>query len=213
MVVTTCSHLIMPSLSERQLRRKPLVVILGPTAVGKSRIAVEVAKYLGSEILTADSRQVYRGMDVGTDKPTLLAREGIVHHLIDVVDPDEPFNAGLFRRHAAAAIDECYRRRMLPLLVGGTGLYVRTLLQGLCEAPPSDPRVRARLRHEAYEQGGEQLYARLALVDPLTAAKLHPRDVPKILRALEVYLQSGSPLSSFQSMDFANDRFLLWSSG
>jgi tRNA dimethylallyltransferase len=206
MVVTTCSHLIMPSLSERQLRRKPLVVILGPTAVGKSRIAIEVAKYLGSEILTADSRQVYRGMDVGTDKPTLLAREGIVHHLIDVVDPDEPFNAGLFRRHAAAAIDECYRRRMLPLLVGGTGLYVRTLLQWLCEAPPSDPRVRARLRHEAYEQGGEQLYARLALVDPLTAAKLHPRDVPKILRALEVYLQSGSPLSSFQSMHGFRER-------
>ena len=122
MVVTTCPHPIMPSLSEPQVRRKPLVVILGPTAVGKSRIAVEVAKNLGSEILTADSRQVYRGMDVGTDKPSLSAREGIAHHLIDLIDPDEPFNAGLFRRHAAATIDECYRRRMLPLLVGGTGL-------------------------------------------------------------------------------------------
>lgn len=199
MVVTTCPHLIMPLLSERQLRRKPLVVIVGPTAVGKSRIAVEVAKYLGSEILTADSRQVYRGMDVGTDKPTLLAREGIAHHLIDLVDPDEPFNAGLFRRHATAAIDGCYQRRKLPLLVGGTGLYVRTLLQGLCEAPPSDPLVRARLRQDAYEQGSEQLYARLVLVDPLTAVKLHPRDTSKILRALEVYDQSGLPLSSFHA--------------
>jgi tRNA dimethylallyltransferase len=206
MVVTTCPHLIMPSLSERQLRRKPLVVILGPTAVGKSRIAVDVAKYLGSEILTADSRQVYRGMDVGTDKPTLIAREGITHRLIDLVDPDESFNAGLYRRHAAAAIDECYRRGMLPLLVGGTGLYVRTLLQGLCEAPPSDPLVRARLRHDACEQGSEQLYARLVLVDPLTAAKLHPRDTSKILRALEVYLQSGLPLSSFQSKHGFSER-------
>jgi tRNA dimethylallyltransferase len=198
MVVTTCPHLSMPSLSEPQVRRKPLVVILGPTAVGKSRIAVEVAKRLESEILTADSRQVYRGMDVGTDKPTFSAREGIAHHLIDLVDPDEPFNAGLFRLHATAAIDECYRRRMLPLVVGGTGLYVRTLLQGLCEAPPSDPLVRAGLRKEAREQEPEKLYARLVLVDPLTAAKLHPHDTSKVLRALEVYLQSGLPLSSFQ---------------
>ncbi len=181
------------------MRRKPLAVILGPTAVGKSRIAVEVAKHLGSEVLTADSRQVYRGMDVGTDKPPLTAREGIAHHLIDLVDPDEPFNAGLFRRHASAAIDGCYRRRMLPLLVGGTGLYLRTLLQGLCEAPPSDPLVRARLRDEAREQGDEHVYARLVLADPLTAAKLHPHDTSKILRALEVYEQSGLPLSSFQA--------------
>ena len=199
MVVTTCPHPLMLSLSEPQVRRKPLVVILGPTAVGKSRIAVEVAKNLGSEILTADSRQVYRGMDVGTDKPSLRAREGIAHHLIDLVDPDEPFNAGLFRRHAAAAIDQCYRRRRLPLLVGGTGLYVRTLLQGLCNAPPSDPVVRARLRNEVREQGPQALYARLVLVDPLTAAKLHPHDTSKVLRALEVYDQSGLPLSSFQA--------------
>jgi tRNA dimethylallyltransferase len=199
MVVTACPHLVMPSLSERQVLRKPLVVILGPTAVGKSRIAVEVAKHLGSEILAADSRQVYRGMDVGTDKPPLTAREGIAHHLIDLVDPDEPFNAGLFRRHASAVIDGFYRRRMLPLLVGGTGLYLRTLLQGLCEAPPSDPLVRARLRDEAREQGHEQVYARLVLVDPHTAAKLHPHDTSKILRALEVYDQSGFPLSSFQA--------------
>ena len=191
--------LTMPLLSERQVRHKPLVVIVGPTAVGKSLVAVEVAKRLETEILTADSRQVYRGMDIGTDKPALAARQGIPHHLIDLVDPDQPFNAGLFRREAAAAIEELYRRRLLPLVVGGTGLYVRTLLRGLCAAPPSDPLVRAQLRQEARELGPDRFYARLAAVDPVTAAKLHPRDTSKVIRALEAHRLSGSSISSFQT--------------
>lgn len=199
MVVTTLPLLTMPSLSERQVRLKPLVVIVGPTAVGKSRIAIEVAKRFETEILTADSRQVYRGMDVGTDKPPAATRQGIPHQLIDLVDPDEPFNAGLFRRYAATAIERLYQHRRLPLVVGGTGLYVRTLLQGLCEAPPGDPIVRAQLREEAREQGHERLYARLAAADPVTAAKLHPRDTSKIIRALEVYELSGLPMSEFQA--------------
>jgi tRNA dimethylallyltransferase len=189
----------MASLSEDQVRRKPLVVILGPTAVGKSRLGIAIAKQLDAEILTADSRQVYRGMDVGTDKPPAAAREGITHHLIDLVDPDEPFNAGLFRQHATRVIEGLYQRRRLPLVVGGTGLYVRILLQGLCEAPPSDPTVRTQLSEEAREQGHEHLYARLAAADPATAAKLHPRDTSKIIRALEVHRLSGVPLSSFQA--------------
>jgi tRNA dimethylallyltransferase len=189
----------MASLTEAQVRRKPLVVILGPTAVGKTRVAIEVAKRLETDIVTADSRQVYRGMDVGTDKPPVAARQGIVHHLIDLVHPDEPFNAGRFRQHAAQLIQALHQRRRLPLVVGGTGLYVRSLLQGLCAAPPSDPAVRAQLCEEARQQGHDHLYRRLAAADPLTAAKLHPRDASKIIRALEVYHLSGVPMSSFQA--------------
>ena len=180
MVVTTCPLHAMASLTEGQVRRKPLVVILGPTAVGKSRVAIEIAKRLDSEILTADSRQVYRGMDVGTDKPLASARQGIVHLLIQL-------------------IEALHQRRRLPLVVGGTGLYVRILLQGLCEAPPSDPRIRAQFCKEAREQGHEHLYARLASADPVTAARLHPRDTSKIIRALEVHHLSGVPMSSFQA--------------
>src|SRR5215510_12034118 len=189
----------MYALSERQLRLKPVVVIVGPTAVGKSRIAIEVAKRFETEILTADSRQVYRGMDVGTDKPPFTTRHGISHQLIDLVYPDTPFNTGLFRQHAAKAIDHLYQHRQLPLVVGGTGLYVRTLLQGLCEAPPADQMVRAQLCEEARTQGYEHLHARLAAIDPVTAGKLHPRDTSKIIRALEVHQLSGLPMSGFQA--------------
>lgn len=199
MVVTTCPLHTMASLSDGQVRRKPLVVLLGPTAVGKSRVAIDVAKRLDTEILTADSRQVYRGMDVGTDKPSMAARQDIPHHLIDLVDPDERFNAGLFRRQATEVIEGLYQRRLLPLVVGGTGLYVRTLLQGLCDAPPSDPPLRAQLCDEAREQGHDHLYTRLVAADPVTAARLHPRDISKIIRALEVHHLSGVPMSSFHA--------------
>ena len=185
-------------LSELQVRSRPVVVIVGPTAVGKSRVAVEVARVFETEILTADSRQVYRGMDVGTDKPVLEERQGVPHRLIDLVDPDESFNAGLYRRHAINEIERLYRDRRLPLVVGGTGLYVRTLLKGLCGAPPADPIVRAVLRREAKEQGHDRLYARLVEVDPAAAARLHPRDESKVIRALEVHQLSGRPMSEFQ---------------
>jgi len=185
-------------LSGRQMCCRPVVVIVGPTAVGKSRVAVEVAKVFETEILTADSRQVYRGMDVGTDKPVLEERQGVPHRLIDLVDPDESFNAGLYRRHAIDEIERLYRDRRLPLVVGGTGLYVRTLLKGLCGAPPADPIVRAVLRREAKDQGYDRLYARLVEVDPAAAARLHPRDESKVIRALEVHQLSGRPMSEFQ---------------
>jgi tRNA dimethylallyltransferase len=189
----------MSSLSDTAVRLKPLVAIVGPTAVGKTLVAIEVAKRLDTEILTADSRQVYRGMDLGTDKPTLTERQGVPHRLIDMVDPDQSFNAGLYRRYASDAIEQLHHRRRLPLLVGGTGLYVRTLLKGLCEAPPADPTVRAGLRREATEQGPELLYARLVSVDPASASRLHPRDTSKVIRALEVYQLSERPMSDFQS--------------
>lgn len=196
--MTIVPLLSMPSLSERQVRLNPLIVIVGPTAVGKSRIAVEIARRFETEILAADSRQVYCGMDIGTDKPSLESRQGIPHRLIDLVRPDESFNAGLYRRQAVDAIERLYRERRLPLVVGGTGLYVRTLLQGLCGAPPSDREVRARLVEEAREMGPDRFYARLLEVDPATASRLHPRDTSKVIRAFEVYQLSGQPMSEFQ---------------
>jgi len=188
----------MRRLSETQVRFKPVVVVVGPTAVGKSRIAIEVAKAFETEVLTADSRQVYRGMNIGTDKPIIEERQAVPHRLIDLVSPDESFNAGLYRRQAVDEIERLYRDRRLPLVVGGTGLYVRTLLKGLCDAPPADPIVRAALRQEAKDQGHDRLYARLVAVDPVAAARLHPRDESKVIRALEVYQLSGRRMSEFQ---------------
>jgi len=185
-------------LSETEIRFKPVVVMVGPTAVGKSRIAVEVAKAFETEVLAADSRQVYRGMDIGTDKPVPEECQAVPHRLIDLVDPNESFNAGLYRRQALNEIERICRDRRLPLVVGGTGLYVRTLLKGLCDAPPADPIVRATLRQEAKEQGHDRLYARLVEIDPVAAARLHPRDESKVIRALEVYQLSGRRMSAFQ---------------
>jgi tRNA dimethylallyltransferase len=188
----------MRRLSETQVRFRPLVVIVGPTAVGKSRIALEIAKAFETDILAADSRQVYRGMDIGTDKPTADQQQEVTHRLIDLVEPNQPFNTGLYRRLAVLAIDDLYRNRRLPLVVGGTGLYVRTLLKGLCEAPPADPVLRASLRRDAQKHGRDHLYAQLVACDPTLAARLHPRDESKVLRALEVHRLSGRPMSEFQ---------------
>ncbi len=186
-------------LSQAQVRSKPVVVLVGPTAVGKSRIAVEVAKAFETEVLTADSRQVYRGMDIGTDKPSIDERQGIPHRLIDLANPDEPFNAGLYCHQAVEEIERLYRNFRLPLVVGGTGLYVRTLLNGLCDAPAADPVMREALRQEMKELGHDALHARLLAVDPEAAARLHPRDESKVIRALEVHQLSGRRMSEFQA--------------
>lgn len=188
----------MAGLSERVCARRPLVVLLGPTAVGKSRIAVQVAKRLGTEVLTADSRQVYRGMEIGTDKPTVDERQGVPHRLIDLADPDQTFNTGWFRKAALLEIERLYAAGQLPFVVGGTGLYIRTLVRGLCPAPEADPHVRAELMKISVEQGRDQLYAELVRIDPETAARLHPNDEPKVMRALEVFRLSGQPMSAMQ---------------
>lgn len=174
---------------------KPLLVLVGPTAIGKSRVALHVAHAMGTEILTADSTQVYRGMDIGTDKPTSLEWQGVPHHLTDLVAPDQPFNAGEFRRHAMVEIDRLHREGRIPLVVGGTGLYVRALLQGLWPGPPVDLGLRRRLEQEACEHGLDALYRELVRVDPDSARHVHPHDRIKVLRALEVYRQIGVPLS------------------
>lgn len=185
--------------SDQLLHYRPLVVLLGPTAVGKSRIATQVAKHLETDVLAADSRQVYRGMDIGTDKPTAEERQAVSHRLIDLVDPGETFNAGWYRRVAMVEIERLYNAGRLPFVVGGTGLYIRTLVRGLCPAPQADPQVRAELKKSRDEWGRDGLYAELMRVDPETAARLHPNDESKVMRALEVSRLSGRPLSTMQA--------------
>jgi tRNA dimethylallyltransferase len=186
------------NLSETVCQRRPLVVLLGPTAVGKSRIAVQVAKHFSTDVLAADSRQVYRGMDIGTDKPSIEERQGVSHRLIDLADPDETFNAGRYRRAAIAEIERLHAARRLPFVVGGTGLYIRALVRGLCPAPEASPELREEFVLLGRKEGRERLHAELAAIDPALAARLHPRDEAKIVRALEVYRLSGRPMSVWQ---------------
>lgn len=198
----------MVRLSESQRASRPLVLLVGPTAVGKSEIGLRLAHALGTDVLTADSRQVYRGMDIATDKPTPEQRQGVPHRLIDVVDPDESFNAGQYRRLALKEIERLYGDGRLPLIVGGTGLYVRALMHGLCDAPRADQAYRSSLLEEARTRGVRFLHGELMRVDPESAARLHPHDEVKIVRALEVYHLSGQRLSDVQRQHrFAEPEF------
>lgn len=179
-----------------------LVAIVGPTAAGKSALALRLAERLGAEIVSADSMQVYRRMDIGTAKPTPLERERVPHHGLDLVDPSELFSVADYRRIARDAIARVRARGRLPLLVGGTGLYVRAVVDGLgLSAPGPDWALRRRLEQLADRYGNEYLHRRLAAVDPVTAARLHPNDRRRVIRALEVYELSGRPLSYFHARD------------
>lgn len=170
---------------------KPLIVIVGPTAVGKSPIAAALAHELSSEILTADSRQVYRKMDIGTAKP---GDEGVPRHLMDLVDPDQPFSVGEYKRRAEPILHRLHMEGKVPILEGGTGLYIRALLQGLWEGPPADKGLRQKLQKQEEDQPG-LLHRRLAECDPVSAARIHPKDQSKLLRALEVFMLTGEPIS------------------
>jgi tRNA dimethylallyltransferase len=167
------------------------VVLAGPTGVGKTATAVALARRLPIEVISADSRQVYRGMDIATGKPTAAERKAVPHHLVDVVDPDETYHAARFRVEAQAAIDAVLRRGRLPVVVGGTGLYIRSLLRGLDPAPPADPEFRRELAGVAASQGRQALHARLAAAEPALARRLHPNDQVRVMRALE-RLRAGS---------------------
>ena len=198
----------MVRLTESVMASRPLVVLVGPTAVGKSEIGLRLARALDTDLLTADSRQVYRGMDIATDKPAPEHRQGVPHRLIDLVDPDESFNAGQYRHWALQEIERLYGERRLPLIVGGTGLYVRTLIHGLCDAPRADQAYRASLLQQAHAQGRYFLHRELMRVDPELAARLHPHDEVKIVRALEVHHLSGRRLSEVQRQhQFAEQPF------
>jgi tRNA dimethylallyltransferase len=178
--------------------RPRILCLVGPTASGKTALALDVAERLDAEIVSADSRQVYRGMDVGTAKPTPAERARVRHHALDLVEPDEPFDAGRYRAAAFAAIADVTARGRHVLVVGGTGLYLRALRFGLCPAPPRIPRLRAVLKAWAAREGAPALHRRLALVDPIAAGRIHANDTVRIVRALEVALATGRRLSDWQ---------------
>jgi tRNA dimethylallyltransferase len=175
-----------------------VILICGPTAVGKTAAGIALARALNGEIISADSMQVYRHMDIGTAKPTAAEQAAVRHHLIDVVDPDEPFDAAAYKSLGRRAIAELVRRGKTPIVVGGTGLYIKALLRGLFGSDARDPQVRNRLRAEAQALGAEALHSRLKQCDPQTAARLHSNDAVRILRALEVFEVTGRPISELQ---------------
>jgi tRNA dimethylallyltransferase len=179
-----------------------LLVVLGPTASGKSDLALELARRTGAELLSMDSMQVYRGMDIGTAKPTPAERAAVPHHLIDVVDPSEEFTVARFVELADAIIADCGKRGVPLIATGGTPLYYKALFEGLFEGPPADDVIRARLRQES----GEELHRRLAAVDPTAAARIHANDTRRVIRALEVYEITGQPITSFQTDWAAADK-------
>jgi tRNA dimethylallyltransferase len=176
----------------------PAILLMGPTASGKSAIALELAQLLPVEIVSVDSAQVYRGMDIGTAKPDAAARARVAHHLVDLIDPDQSYSAARFRVDALAAIAGIRSRGRIPLLVGGTMLYFKALREGLSRLPQADARLRKEFDERAAAAGWPALHAELARVDPVTAARLSTTDSQRIQRALEVFHISGTPLSALQ---------------
>lgn len=176
----------------------PLIVIAGPTASGKTGAALALARALDGELIGADSVQVYRGFDIGSAKPDAEELAGIPHHLIDVIDPDEAIDAMGFAKLADSAIEDVVGRGKVPLVVGGTGLWIRALVRGLVDVPLPDPKIRARLEAEADAEGAPALHARLAEIDPTSAEAIHPNDALRIVRALEVYEQTGRALGELR---------------
>lgn len=178
---------------------KPRIIfILGPTAVGKSEFAVKLAKRMNAEIISCDSMQVYRGMDIISCKPSPSARKRIPHHLIDIIPPEKEFNAALYRRYALKAIRAILKKGRIPLFVGGTGFYAGAVLDGIFQGPGEDKKIRKLLYRRAKTGGSRALYERLIKVDPEAAAKIHPNDLKRIIRALEVYIKTKRPISQWQ---------------
>ena len=175
------------------------VYLTGPTASGKTAVGVALAHRLGAEIIALDSMTLYRGMDIGTAKPTLAERQGVPHHLIDVLDPWEHGSVAEYRGWAVSAAAEIAGRGRQVLFVGGTPLYLKALVRGLVQGPAADPEVRAELESAAAQRGSAWLHGELARIDPRTAARLHPNDQRRLIRALEVFRQSGVPLSQWQT--------------
>lgn len=175
------------------------IFLVGPTCVGKSIVAIELAKQINAEIVSCDSMQVYRGMDIGTAKTTKEDQEIIPHHMIDIIDLSQEYNVAQYIRDASTAIDDIKRRNKIPLVVGGTGLYVKALIDGLFVGPSGDKETRTRLEERVKIEGLNSLYSELIKVDPTSANRIKPKDKRRIFRALEVYYITGKPISSFQT--------------
>ena len=176
-----------------------LVAIVGPTAAGKSELALDLARYFPAEIVGADSRQVYRYMDIGTNKPTLAERAMTPHHLVDIINPDEDFNLAVYQKLASGAIKTIQQKGKLPLLVGGSGLYIWSLVEGwgIPQVPPN-PKLRYDLEIRAKQEGNNILYTELQQIDPLAATRILPGNTRRIIRALEIYRVTGQPPSELQ---------------
>jgi tRNA dimethylallyltransferase len=189
--------------------RKPkVIVICGATGIGKTSVGIKLAEKLGGEIISADSMQIYRYMDIGTAKPIPAELERIPHHLIDIVKPDEEYDAVYFSKQARDRIADIDSRGLLPLVVGGTGLYIKALLHGLFESKPVDSRIRNRLKQEAEEKGSPFLYGRLQVIDPASADRLHPNDAYRIIRALETIETTGKSITDLhQKHGFEDDPY------
>ncbi len=187
------------------MERKTVRVIVGPTGVGKSAYALRLASKIGGEIVSADSMQVYKYMDIGTAKPTLEERKIVPHHLIDIVYPDEEYNVYKFRMDALRAIREIFERGKEPIVVGGSGLYVEALIRGIFDGPSRDERLRKELINEESCKGKGYLWEKLNEVDPVSARRIHPNDTKRIIRALEVYIKSGRRLTDFLTQSTSSE--------
>ncbi|GJM16799.1 MAG: tRNA dimethylallyltransferase [Thermodesulfobacteriota bacterium] len=191
-----------------KIKKPKLLVVLGPTAVGKSVVGIDIAKRLGGEIINADSLQVYKHLNIGTAKPNSQELNKVKHHLIDVVEPDQEFNAGIFRSHAASIIKDLHDSKKNMILVGGTYLYVKALLSGLIEGLPASQEIRENIKKLKSIFGLQYVYDRLCLLDPEAASKIHPNDYVRTERALEVNYLTGQKMSelqavhSFQNQDY-----------
>jgi tRNA dimethylallyltransferase len=190
--------------------RPPLIVILGPTGVGKTELSIELCKMLNGEVISADSRQIYRGMDIGTAKATPAEQAAAPHHLLDIRDPDEVLTVAEYQQIAYATIDAIHRRGAIPLLVGGTALYIRAVVEGLrIPTAPPDPILRAELEERLATAGVEALFRQLAALDPATAAQIDARNPRRVLRALEIFLLTGKPKIELEGADPPPYRILM----
>ncbi len=186
-----------------------VLLIVGPTAAGKTKLSLKLAEKMKRvEIVSADSRQVYKLMDIGTAKPTLDELEKVPHHFIDIIFPDQHYSAGKFGREARQTINQLRDQGKFPIVVGGSGLYVRALVDGFFEKQLSDPIIKKQLKQAIKEKGVEPFYEKLAQIDPRSAAKIHPNDAHRIVRALEVYQISGLPISELQKQQSVKANFI-----
>jgi len=191
-----------------------VVVVCGPTGIGKTRTAIDLSRRFGGEIVGADSMQIYRSMDIGTAKPTAAEQACVTHHMIDIVDPDVPYDAARYAREAGKAVRALHRRGRVPVVAGGTGLYIKALIYGLFDSRPLDPGYRRRLEHAADAHGTAYLHARLADCDPAAVADIHENDRFRIIRALETFQATGRPISALrQEHRFARPRFAAFKIG
>lgn len=181
----------------KEMQIPKLVAIVGPTAVGKSSLALDLARRFQGEIISADSMQIYHGLDVGTAKPSMEERRLIRHHLIDILDPDQDYSAALFRQQADTIVGEMHERKTPIFVVGGTGLYFKALNRGLFRGPAGNPKLRLAFQKIAEKEGNDFLHAELQRIDPEAAARIPPRDTLRIMRALEVFIMTRTPISRF----------------